>query len=72
MAYLPYLRIFSRSKRVWPKKTRFSISGGASSFRGDSRDISECPGSGIRFIAITPIFSHHMTGLQCLLQAMPF
>ena len=45
------------------QKTKFSISGGASSFRGDSRDILECPGSGIRFTTITPIFSHHMTGL---------
>ena len=55
-AYFPYFRIFPRSKKVLPKKTKFSISGGASSFRGDSRDILECPGSGIRFITITPIF----------------
>ena len=62
-AYLPYFRIFPRSKKAWPKKTKFSISGGASSFRSDSGDILECPGSGVRFITITPIFSHHMTGL---------
>ena len=45
------------------QKTKFSISGEASSFRGDSRNILECPGNGIRFITITPIFCHHMTGL---------
>ena len=43
------------------QKTKFPILGGASSFRGDSRDISECPGSGIRFITITPIFGQKST-----------
>ena len=33
----------------------------ASSFRGDSRDILECPGSGIRFVTITPIFGQKST-----------
>ena len=43
------------------QKNKFSISGGASSFRGDSRDILECPGTGIRFITITPIFGQRST-----------
>ena len=43
------------------QKTKFSISGGASSFIGDSRDILERPGSGIRFITITPIFGQKLT-----------
>ena len=50
-------------KKDVAQKTKFSISGEASSFRGNSRDILECPGSGIRFITFTPIFGHQMTGL---------
>ena len=48
-------------KKGVAQKTKFSISGGASSFRGDSRDILECPGSGIRFITITPILGQKST-----------
>ena len=48
-------------KKGVAQKTKFSISGGASSFRGDSRDTLECPGSGIRFITITPIFGQKST-----------
>ena len=50
-------------KKGVAQKTKFSILGGASSFRGDFKDILECPGSEIRFITITTIFCHHMTGL---------
>ena len=61
---------FPTVKKGVAQKTKFSILGGASSFRGDSRDILECPGSGIAFITITPIFSHHMTGLLYPLKSM--
>ena len=52
---------FPTVKKGVAQKTKFSISGGASSFRGDSRAILECPGSGIRFITITPIFGEKST-----------
>ena len=52
---------FPTVKKGVAQKTKLSISSGASSFRGDSRDIIECPGSGIRFITITPIFTQKST-----------
>ena len=52
---------FPAVKKGVAQKAKFSISGGASSFRGDSRDILECPGSGIRFITIAQIFGQKST-----------
>ena len=69
-AYLLNFRIFPLSKKGVAQKTKFSISGGASSFRGDSMDILECPGSGIRFIPITPIFGRKSTSYDWAKQSV--
>ena len=52
---------FPTVKKGVAQKTKFSISDRASSFRSVSWELLECPGSGIRFITITPILSQKST-----------